>query len=72
MALLAWPLRPNPSPPSSLMAFGMLERWKKRFQKKFLMGRPYTPPPPLMARPLRGELFFGFPYNLVLAKKHFS
>ena len=43
--LLAGPLRPNPLPPSSLMAVEILERWKKVFFS-------------LMARPLREELFF--------------
>ena len=35
LLLLAGPLRSNPPPPSSLMAVEILERWKKRFSKKF-------------------------------------
>jgi len=35
LPLMAGPLRPNPPPPSGLMADGTLERWKKWFQKKF-------------------------------------
>ena len=34
LLLMAGPLRPNLPPPSSLMAVGNLERWKKRLQKK--------------------------------------
>ena len=54
---MARPLRPNPSPnplpPSSLMAVGMLERWKIK-----------VPPPLLMARTLTEKLFIcGFPYK---------
>ena len=55
---MAGPLRPNPPPPSSLMAVGTIERWKKKVKKKVifsLMARPFTPL--LMARPLREELF---------------
>ena len=32
---MAGPLRPNPTPPSSLMTVEILERWKKRFKKSF-------------------------------------
>ena len=62
--VMAGPLRSNPPPPSSLMAVETLERWKKRFKKKFvfLNGPALYPTPLLMARPLREELFFcGFP-----------
>ena len=45
------------------MAVEILESWKKKVPKKVLfslMARPFTPPPPLlMARPLREELFFA-------------
>ena len=60
---MAGPLRPNPPPPSSLMAVEILERWKKRLKKVifFLMARPITSPPFLMARPLREELFLRLP-----------
>ena len=47
------------------MAVGTLERQKKRFKKKVifsLVALHVTPPPLLMARPLREELVFcGFP-----------
>ena len=61
--LMAGPLRPNPPPPSSLMAVEILERWKKRLKKSFffLNGPALYPTPLLMARPLRRGLFFGFP-----------
>ena len=42
---MAGPLRPNP-PPSSFMAVGKVERWKKRHFS-------------LMARPLREDAFFA-------------
>ena len=51
------PLRPNPPPPSNLMAVG-----KKGFKKIIfsLMAWPFTSPTPLlMAQPLREELFFA-------------
>ena len=34
LLLMAGPLRPNSPPPSSLMAVGKMERWKKSLQKK--------------------------------------
>ena len=45
------------------MAAGMLERWKKRLQKShvFLNGPALYPPPLLMTRPLREELFLRLP-----------
>ena len=49
LLLMTRPLRPNP-PSSSLMAVGTLE---KKVQKKV--------PFPLMARPLREELFLWLP-----------
>ena len=48
---MAGPLRPNPPPPSSLIAVEILKRWKKRFQKV-----PKVPKGSLMARPFREEL----------------
>ena len=50
---MAGPLKPKPLPPplSSLMAVEILERWKKRFEKKVTFS--------LMARPLREDLFFA-------------
>ena len=44
----------------TLMAVGTLECWKKRLKKSYFssMARPF-PPPLLMARPLREELFFA-------------
>ena len=48
---MAGPLRPNPPPPSSLMAVEKLERWGKKGSKKIYFF--------LMARPLREEIFFA-------------
>ena len=62
---MAGPLRPNPPPPlepNGRWNVGTLE--KKGLKKVLfsLMSRPFTPPPLLMAMPLREELFFcGFP-----------
>ena len=53
-SLMARPLSPNPPPPSSLMADGKLEIWKKRLKKKlffFLMAQSL----------LRITFFWGFP-----------
>ena len=58
--MAAGPLRPNPSPPySSLMAFEILERWKKRFQKSpFFLARPLYPhPPPLIGPAIKRRIF---------------
>ena len=52
------------TPPASLLAVGKLEHWKKKVPKKVifvLMVRPFTPPPLLMARTLREELFLRLP-----------
>ena len=48
LLLMTGPLRPNPHPPSSLMAVEILERWKKKFQESsfFLNGPALYPPPP--------------------------
>ena len=55
-----------PPSPSSLMTVWTWEHWnvgKKRFQKKFRNGPVLYPPTPHpLARPLREELFCGFPY----------
>ena len=64
LLLLAGPLRPNP-PPSSLMAFGTSERWKKKVKKKFffpffLNGPALYPPPPLNGLDIK-KFFCGFP-----------
>ena len=55
LLLMAEPLRPNPPPPSSLMAVGKMERWEKRLKKSYfsLMARPLTLPAITLARPLR-------------------
>ena len=58
---MAGPLRQKPTHPLELNG-----RWnvgKKGLNKKyfFFNGRPFTPPPLLMARPLREELFFRLP-----------
>ena len=48
LLLMTGSLRPNPPPPSSVMAAETLERWKKKVPKKVifsLMARPFTPPP---------------------------
>ena len=65
---MAGPLRPNPLPPTNLMAVEILERLKKRFQKSslFLNGPPalypYPPPPPLNGPAIKRRTFFcGFP-----------
>ena len=67
---MAGPLRPYPPP-----LFELNGRWnvgKKGFKKVIfsLIARPFIRPPPplLMARPLREELFFGFPkhYTVLL------
>ena len=50
LLLMAGPLRPNPK----------LERWKKKVPIKVifsLIALPFTPPPLLMAQPLREEFF---------------
>ena len=61
LLLMAGPLRPNP--PSSLMAVGMLERWKKRFQKQlFLNGQALPPPPLLMA--IKRRTFLRLPLDI--------
>ena len=53
---MAGQLRPNP--PSR--ALWPLKRWKKRFKKSyfFVNGPALYPPPLLMARPLREDIFF--------------
>ena len=63
--LMAGPLRPNPPPPSNLK--WLLKFWKKVPKKVILslMVRPLTLPPPLlMARPLREELFLRLPLGM--------
>ena len=69
---MAGPLRPKPLPPSSLMAVKIMERWEKKFQKKFFFPSwpcPLPPPPLLMAWPLREDIFCGFPYIWVFCHK---
>ena len=41
LLLMARPLRPNPPPPSSIMAIEILERWEKRLKKVLEVARNY-------------------------------
>ena len=65
LPLMARPLRLNPPPPLELNGRWNVGTQEKKVPKKVifsLLARPFTPPPSLMARPLREELFFcGFP-----------
>ena len=47
----------------------MASKFKKKFQKSyfFLNGRSFTPPPLLMGRPLREELFFAASLTNILS-----
>ena len=61
------PLRPNPLPLelNGRWNYGMLEKKVPRKVLFFLNGPAlYQPPPLLMVRQLREELFCGFPYDL--------
>ena len=43
---MAGPLRPNPSPPSSLMAVENMKNWKNGSKKRsFFLNAPFTPSP---------------------------
>jgi len=60
---MAGTLRPYPPHSSSLMAVEILEYWKKNVKQKyfFLNGPALYPPPLLIARPLKEELFLRLP-----------
>ena len=60
LLLMAWPLRPNPPPPSSLMVVEILDRWKKRLQKKFffLKGPALYPHPPFNGPAIKKKNLF--------------
>ena len=68
---MAGPLRPNPPPlePNGRWNDGTLEKKGSKKSHFFLNGPALYPPPLLMARPLREELFFSasltYSYNIV-------
>ena len=58
---MAGPLRPTPLSPFELNGRWNLERWKKRFQKKFffLNGPALYSPPPLNGPAIKRRTFFA-------------
>ena len=67
LLLMTGPFKPNPRPPLEFGRFNFGTFKKKVLKKDFfpLIARPFTPPPRNgPARPLKKELFCGFPMHL--------